>query len=1529
MEFHCLGAGGVYMPKELGGRADKSGNRFEIRVGIYYLLKVFEEKIDYFILEALGDDERGIDILVGYHDGHKEGIQCKVRNSSKDFWDFGTANARNIFSNWKFHLERDITYTVSLASPLPFPMLEDLIERAKNTSELPNDFYEHQVLTSSKDFITFFNNFCEVFSINPSDSKNLERCINYLNRIHCVHFPDAYLREILTDKIYYLFIDDEKLVYNRLIAWIVDEDTRGSKITFARIMDFINSNNLKLKKLAFDHRINLRINELNEEYRETFLPLDGGLFERDEFALCRTELELGKSLLLHGNAGRGKSGCAENIINYCNERKIQYIAIKLDKRIPHRNANAWGIELGLPTSIAHCIHSLSKDTPAVIILDQLDALRWTQSHSSDSLLVCSEIIRQVSRLNLERDHNISIVFVCRTYDLENDNIIKSLFDVNNKEIYVEWKKILINELSDQCVQGIIGNGYERLSEKIKDLLKIPSNLYIWQRIDHVDENFEYSSTSHLVTSWWNQLIRKYVEIGFQETDMKVTKDKLVGDLHRLGRQYIPETLLGSNRTTIDFLNSNGILVVQKGKVYFAHQSILDSFLAEKMTEQYYSEVDMTDILGIKEKQTPGKRYQLQMLMQNLLEIDSRDFIRAGVLLLKSDSIRYYNKYVFFEMLNQIENIDSVESDFILEYSQDPIWSKHLVNNVIQSNPKYLRIIRDCGLIEAWLNNYENRKVAINLLISIRPNYKDVDVELIEKYAFLSEETAREFSACFLHDINQDTNAMFELRMRLYNEFPLLVDSYIDFSSMMKNCEIRSIRYIAFLLDNKIKNKERNIYKNEMELLSETSDVIIQNGVEVIELLLPFVPKISDEVHEFSDWSAKHHHETIERVCINILKKANRAVVTVNPSIFLKHYASYMGKGNIIYNELILDALSIFPEEFSDCIINYMCNNFERDIFDKTSGNTDELELAKRAIENHSKLCSDDVFDRFVTKVVSFISSKAVDRYRMRIKYNQEKNGQSVYWSFWGDFQYEILSVLPSERLSNKENDLLKVLERKFLNVSSMYKYYSSHGGWVSSPVSGKKLGINTWKGIVTNRKLERRNNRKWTEVPGGFIESTLEEFSISFETAVTEEPEKMIKMILNCTEDIEAVYIDALFSGVALSGFLNDIPTKLIETMIMKFPCDMVSHRASSLCSIIKKRKNSEWSQNILKLLMEIAINHTNPDYDKPNVTSSEDKEMRSYNMLISNAINCVRGNAAEAIGNLLWSNKSYFNQFKDIINQITKDVNPSVKLASFFALWPSYNIEREWASEKILELYENDYRFVGFHGTKDMMFLLYPNYRDRILKMIEICYYSEDKDLIRMGASILTEMYLVKGEFIHQMTNVSEMSKEQVENILHMVIVYFNKDEFNSLAKDIISKFKNSNFDFEIPISRLFYDKLINLERDKDFLIDIMCSKISHRILHAFIHYLEEEGKSLFDYNEIIISLSHHLIDTISDGRNKEYWIDDSLTKLVIGLYDETCGSDQKHLKKISNICLDIWDKMFEYQIGSARRLSKEMMDR
>ena len=67
------------MPLEVGGRADKAGNRYEIRCIIYELLKVIRETNYSVIIEVLGEEEQGTDILVTDINGVKEHIQCKVR----------------------------------------------------------------------------------------------------------------------------------------------------------------------------------------------------------------------------------------------------------------------------------------------------------------------------------------------------------------------------------------------------------------------------------------------------------------------------------------------------------------------------------------------------------------------------------------------------------------------------------------------------------------------------------------------------------------------------------------------------------------------------------------------------------------------------------------------------------------------------------------------------------------------------------------------------------------------------------------------------------------------------------------------------------------------------------------------------------------------------------------------------------------------------------------------------------------------------------------------------------------------------------------------------------------------------------------------------------------------------------------------------------------------------------------------------------------------------------------------------------
>lgn len=54
---------------------------------------------------------------------------------------------------------------------------------------------------------------------------------------------------------------------------------------------------------------------------------------------------------------------------------------------------------------------------------------------------------------------------------------------------------------------------------------------------------------------------------------------------------------------------------------------------------------------------------------------------------------------------------------------------------------------------------------------------------------------------------KESDELFELRMLFYNKYPELAQNlYIDVKAMIKHCESRTIRLIAFWLENKIKSK---------------------------------------------------------------------------------------------------------------------------------------------------------------------------------------------------------------------------------------------------------------------------------------------------------------------------------------------------------------------------------------------------------------------------------------------------------------------------------------------------------------------------------------------------------------------------------------------------------------------------------------------------------------------------------------------------------------------------------------------------
>lgn len=682
------------MPFEKGGRADKQGNKYEKDCIIYEMIKVLNERNYSVVIEPLGMNEVGTDILVTTSDGKKEHQQCKARNSSKEHWDASDLKARNIFRVWKFQLDRDEERKVALVSPMVCTNLEDLCKRAKNTSGKAEDFNQ-QIFNSGKEFIKFYEAFCSEMELDKNNETDVLRATDYLKRISYKQISEYEINERIHQNIQYWFCNEFDEVYNAMISLIESKDILGKEITQTILLDYFTKQNITMKMKAGDKRLAPRIQEINEEYKDTFVPLQDGLIQREEFATCIEAIESEEMVIVSGNAGCGKSGCMEAILNYCEKNSIPYVAIKLDRRIPRKNCDAWGRELGFPGSIVHAIHYLSKNEKAVIILDQLDALRWTQANSSEALTVCMELIRQVKQLNYERKKKMIIVFACRTYDLENDNNIKQLFENKNLQ-KDEWKIVKVNTFSDDMVKLVIGDNYDSLTSKLKKVLKIPSNLYIWQHLDKKENYNSCSTTSHLIEKWLEQLCRKCVSAGLEEKNIKEIQSRLVNTLDKRGCLYIPKQVLNAEQAGLDYLISSGIIVNQNNKIGFVHQSILDCLISQNMMTKYFEEQPIESIIGEKSKQDPARRYQVQMFLQNILEYESNDFIQIGEKMLASDNIRYYVKYLFYEILGQIQEPDESVAQFIID-NKKPIFNINEIQKTLES-AKLSRVFFACGFL---------------------------------------------------------------------------------------------------------------------------------------------------------------------------------------------------------------------------------------------------------------------------------------------------------------------------------------------------------------------------------------------------------------------------------------------------------------------------------------------------------------------------------------------------------------------------------------------------------------------------------------------------------------------------------------------------------------------------------------------------------------------------------------------------------------------------------------------------------------
>lgn len=1495
------------MALELGGRADKAGNRYELMCIIDELLNLVNETKDSVVIEAIGDDETGTDILVTDKNGIKEHQQCKLRNASKEYWTIGDLKARGVMDAWHMQLNRGAERHVALVSPIGCSALMDLNSRVLNTNGNPDDFYEYQIKTS-KDTEKFYKSFCEAMNLDCTQKQDIRISMDYLRRIHMKQCSEDEIRERLRNKIGLLFCTDEQIVYNAIVTFVIDNHIWGREITIHTLLDFFQRQGIEERNLEHDSRMMPTVTALNQEYSTSFKTLREGLIPRSEFETCIHHVENENSFIISGSAGCGKSGCTEAIIRHCQDKEIPYLAIKLDRKMPKINSAEWEKQLGFPCSVAAVLDAIAKSTPAVLILDQLDALRWTQANSYEAVSVCMQLIKKVENLNRSRTHKIVMIFVCRSYDLKNDANIKSLFVEGEKR--KKWENVEVGKLDESTVRTVVGQRYETLREKTKQLLRTPSNLYIWQHLDEVHTSGDCQTTSHLIDAWYDQIRRNSDQNGVSESVVRNTLTDTVQRLDQTGRLYLPERILDVDKAGLDYLISAEMLVRDDGKIGFAHQSIFDYFVSKRMMEKFYDNCSIEEITGTREHQTPSKRYQIQMFLQNLLECSSGDFVQAGKAMLESPQVRYYVKYLFYELLGQIQKPDEVIRDFILENCEEEPYAEKLISQVFMGNHGMIHVLLKEGILQKWYEDPEKKEQVFVLLRSVGEELDDEDAVFIRKNAFRNAEDDRKFIDCFWYSVVFECDAIFELRMEFYEKYPELLEQIYIEKEMndQKSCR-RKIRLLEVCLKNK-----KSLHTDEW--FQQDDEIDRENAIYAIRQLIKYLPAGKAWEIRYGDWSERKISEyTCQRTAVDLLKKAFKTMALKDSEEFWNVCKIYMKAESLVKNEIILYGLRFLPEEHSDQIMEYLALAPEENCREYTSGECNELNYAKDILKKCTAYCTDRVLEKFEEKVANYCPADIARQYKWR----KERKG---YWPVWGELQYELLPCIPAERLSSKSHNLLKVLNRRFEKFDTAYKKGEDNCGWVASPVAGKNIGSGQWLQIITNQKMKTRKSASWKSVEGGFIESSLETYARDFTAAVKENIEEMIQLVLKHQAQILTVYIESLYAGIAFIEHLDTVSTELLEELFRTFPCGTDGTRSDYFCEIILKTKNRTWSEDTLETLKQIAVEY------KEYSTWQEEKNSDAEK-LFSCAINCTKGTACRAIGHLLEENPELFTSFRDTIEQMAADDHPIAKMSALFALYPIMKIDLSWAAEKILRIYQSDVRMLAFRKSKGILYQLYPEYSGKVSKIIRNGFDSTEEILIEMAGCTLCELYMMSDAFAEIVENPERLNELQVNAILQMSIAYLRVGEKHEKAKMLILSCKDFSNSNRGALSRIFREHFISAENDAEFLLQIMSGKLDSRVVYDFSSFLEAEPGSVKEYAELILTLCRNILSR-ERGAEKSLWRPDrEISKLVLDLYDECAGSAREKDKKIAEQCLDLWDMMFEKQIGQVRMLSRELMER
>jgi hypothetical protein len=1528
-------------------------------------LEVIEGRLSTIKWEPLGAEGEGVECVVTQPDGSKKYHQCKIQNGNEGKWSVAELGANGVLLNAKNHLEADPCCKFVFVSSDTVPALRDMAMHAMNCDGNPSDFVSHCLISrsSKKDF----EKLCQYWSFDPES--DVERTLGLLSRLE---FEHGY-RDSEESKLHFMaetLIDGEG---RKVIAFFGDhlEQQMGNTQDASQLAFVLHKEGYSLCDIRLNPNLSHAISNLKVRFRDalvSYLIAQKVLYRPESEALLSLALAPGKSRLIFvtGEPGCGKSGVLLQLMSLLDQQEIPYLPMRLDTDYPEKSVRSYSKEnLDLPASPSHCLRVYGGERRAVLLIDQLDAIRWTSRNSQKVWEICKEILDDALRTP-----EMSVVVVGRTMDFEDDPKIKYWKEELVKTDAVSIDSFTVGVLPEEDVATLVGNygmNYSLLLPKEKEILRNCQNLRLWTELAQHGTAQAFSSRAKLLQRVWEHYRSKATnEYGLSNADMNECLNALVFEMEKHGRLDAPRMLISQYPSVANTFKRLGIISIDGSRVRFSHQSHLDYLIIEAILHKLLQgEEELINWLKSSE-QSLGRRDQVRLLLQLIREEDSETYLVFLREIFAGQEIRFHIQHLALATLGHVTEPMDGEVELVKVLWGQESWRTHVLDQVLMGHRPWLDRLMDDGTLPALLASQDDseRNQAISLCRGSSTAAPEWFEQMLSPYWTCEDNQWKQtITHCLSFNPERETEIVFGWRLELARQ-GLNVDEHCFeihlVNELANHNQIRSCAFLSAVLEGYIKHCRRMGSDNgarRIEIHNCDSNHLLKacqaecrvfwhQLIPIFRMVIALVDDLSANPECLVCYDSIDSAVNLARFLTELLKLSGTERLNQEGKTFIDELEELIQPpASSHFRRLIVDVLSSAPICLADEAIGcFLQIESPLDIDTETdlmlSRYKDHLSLQGPAINLFACLanhCSNEYFELIESMVLRFHAAYEMKTVKMQLEAIREGIWKGDQPNHYGLPQYALLLALPDRRLSDRGVTALRTWRCKFGDLRSYLE--PKHDDYdllpLVSPIPVNRVRFISnaeWIKLVHTLRTDqkKRSGFEWKKIgDGSYSEASPHMLSGSLREAAIFMPQRYLQLGLRFPPDSPSCFFAALLHAARATEPPENTDVDWISASVIDIE-DLLQHIldkmnreiALDFTRLIRSRPDEGWSDVTLYQLRIYALYYPEPDSTPGETTATACVDLHELEFTILNTVRCT---AFSAAARLLWADAGHLNWAINLAEDALSYPSPAVLAATLELAYAIGKHDLNLACSMLVRAcMATKVPIVSTQYGQQLMSYVWSCDVDiePILRQSLDC--ANEKAVEQAGfwstiGCVLKDIYQdlaaqaaagppsARIGVVRAMIALIKQSQVHRDECLTRLLNYLNDND--SKVLDAASSMIGTNgflSSVEAPTFAAQFARTAAFRRDPS---QLLCR-------------LENYEGSLLPFSEAISIAVTQISRPLADASSPASWQWRSymyIAKLLLRLYDQAEQENRRHLR---SQCLDHWDALLRADVGSYQHM-------